>query len=54
MVDNIYFGDSKRKEDSGDSYQSSYTGNYSQTQDTGSQSGNAFADLGDDDGELPF
>ena len=54
VVDNIYFGDSKRKEDSGDSYQSSYTGNYSQTQDTGSQSGNAFADLGDDDGELPF
>ena len=33
VVDNIYFGDSKRKEDSGDSYQSSYTGNYSQTQD---------------------
>ena len=54
VVDNIYFGDSKRKEDSGDCYQSSYTGNYSQTQDTGSQSGNAFADLGDDDGELPF
>lgn len=45
LVDNMYFGDSKR-DDNGPSYAPS--GSYSQTQQDG------FEELSDDDGELPF
>ena len=55
VVDNIYFGDSKRRDgDSGDyrgnSYNSSNSGSYS----TPAVSRGGFEELGDDDGELPF
>lgn len=54
VVDNIYFGDSKRREggdvrsDSRPAYQSSYESV------SPSMGASAFSELGDDDGELPF
>ena len=59
VVDNVYFGESRRR-DSGDS--GSYGGNYGSSGDSRSYSAPAssapsaspFAELDDDDGELPF
>ena len=54
VVDNIYFGDSKRREggdvrsESRPAYQSSYESV------SPSMGASAFSELGDDDGELPF
>ena len=49
IADNVYFGDAK-KDDGG-----SYTGGYqSAGQTAGVSSGTEFAELNDDDGELPF
>ena len=47
VVDNIYFGESKRSE-SRPAYQSSYESV------SPSMGASAFSELGDDDGELPF
>ena len=54
IADNVYFGDSKRDGDSGGSYS-----NYSRPAapapvDYGMPSGDQFAELADDDGDLPF
>jgi len=54
IADNVYFGDSKRDGDSGASYN-----NYSRPTapapvDYGMPSGDQFAELADDDGDLPF
>ena len=56
VVDNIYFGESKRREgetrsESRPSYQSAYQSYESVTPDMGAS---AFSALSDDDGELPF
>lgn len=53
VVDNMYFGESKRRDSAsqgGDS-RSSNAGSYSQSPSMGAS---AFSELGDDDGELPF
>ena len=54
VAENVYFGDSKRDGDSGGSYS-----NYSRPAapapvDYGMPSGDQFAELADDDGDLPF
>ena len=56
IADNVYFGDSKRD---GDSSGSSYGNSYSRSAapapvDYGMPSGDQFAELTDDDGDLPF
>ena len=56
IADNVYFGDSKRD---GDSSGSSYGNSYSRPAapapvDYGMPVGDQFAELADDDGELPF
>ena len=68
VADNVYFGDSKRDGESGGTYSSGYAGGYSSAP-MGGNSGYAapapsgygaptgvdqFAELSDDDGELPF
>ena len=61
-ADNVYFGESRRRdEDSRDSYggnnysANNYGGNsYDNNRSTPAPAPSAFADLGDDDGELPF
>ena len=58
VADNVYFGDSKRRDDGGDApSRSSYTPRPS-SQDSYGQSAaparSAFEELSDDDGELPF
>ena len=62
-ADNVYFGESRRDSDSnrGDSYDSRSTGSYEAPRSSGydaprsaAPAPSAFADLGDDDGELPF
>ena len=68
VADNVYFGDSKRDGESGGTYSSGYTGGYNPAP-MGGNSGYAapapsgygaptgvdqFAELSDDDGELPF
>ena len=50
VADNVYFGDSKREGDGGQTYTPPSSGAY-QPQ---SQSGGGYDDLADDDGELPF
>ncbi len=56
VVDNIYFGESKRRE--GDASQSTfappYGGNDYASQSAPSVAHNEFEELSDDDGELPF
>lgn len=55
VVDNIYFGESKRRdgESAANSFASPYTGNdYSSQNSTSLPTG--FEELSDDDGELPF
>ena len=62
VADNVYFGESRRREDDNrDSYGagnyagSSYGGNsYDNNRSASAPAPSAFADLGDDDGELPF
>ena len=56
IAENVYFGDSKRD---GDSSGSSYGNSYSRPAapapvDYGMPAGDQFAELADDDGELPF
>ena len=59
VADNVYFGDSKRRDDGGEppARSDSYS-NRSSSQDSYGQSSapsrGAFEDLSDDDGELPF
>ena len=62
VADNVYFGDSKRDSDNGGGYGNSY--NFSQVPPTAPTApmngygapagGDQFAELSDDDGELPF
>ena len=47
IAESVYFGDSKRDVDSGQPSSSGYPGSYSAPSDS-------FADMKDDDGELPF
>ena len=49
VADNVYFGDSKRDGEGGGSYGGSYGGGYSAP-----AGGDQFAELTEDDGELPF
>jgi single-strand DNA-binding protein len=51
VADNIYFGDSKRDGDSGGAGGYSAPSSYAAPSAPG---GDQFADLSDDDGELPF
>ena len=55
VADNVYFGDAKRDGDGG-SYQGGYSRSAAPAPDYGmpSPADNQFADLADDDGELPF
>ena len=56
-ADNVYFGESRRRDDEGrDSYApTSYGGNsYDNNRSASAPAPSAFAELGDDDGELPF
>ena len=57
VVDNIYFGESRRRDgDSGDSRSSSYSsyGNSGSAGKSSAPAASAFAELDDGDGELPF
>ena len=64
VADNVYFGDSKRDGEGGGSYGGSYGGGYSAPAPSAPVpppaytapmgGGNQFAELDDDDGELPF
>ena len=68
VAENVYFGDSKRDGESGGSYSSGYTGGYNAAPMGGNSGYSApapsgygapsgvdqFAELSDDDGELPF
>ena len=57
VVDNMYFGESRRRDgDSGDSRSSSYSsyGNSGSAGKSSAPAASAFAELDDGDGELPF
>ena len=57
VVDNMYFGESRRRDgDSGDSRSSSYSsyGNSGSAGKSSAPAASAFAELNDGDGELPF
>ena len=56
VVDNMYFGESRRDGDSGDSRSSSYSsyGNSGSAGKSSAPAASAFAELDDGDGELPF
>ena len=57
VVDNMYFGESRRRDgDSGDSRSSSYSsyGNSGSAGKSSAPTASAFAELDDGDGELPF
>ena len=57
VVDNMYFGESRRRDgDSGDSRSSSYSsyGNSGSAGKSSAPAATAFAELDDGDGELPF
>ena len=57
VVDNVYFGESRRRDgDSGDSRSSSYSsyGNSGSAGKSSAPAASAFAELDDGDGELPF
>ncbi len=57
VADNVYFGDSKRDGDSAGGYQRAYSeqpsASYNQSY-TPAVTGSDFAELSDDDGDLPF
>ena len=57
VIDNMYFGESRRRDgDSGDSRSSSYSsyGNSGSAGKSSAPAASAFAELDDGDGELPF
>ena len=55
VADNVYFGDSKKEESSGNSYGgNNYGGNYGQGSGGYSAPASDFAMLNDDDAQLPF
>ena len=58
VVDNMYFGESRRRDgDSSDNRSSSYSSSYSSAGSAGRSSApaaSAFSELDDGDGELPF
>ena len=57
VVDNMYFGESRRRDgDSGDSRSNSYSsyGNSGSAGKSSAPAASAFAELDDGDGELPF
>ena len=57
VVDNVYFGESRRRDgDSGDSRSSSYSsyGNSGSAGKSSAPAASAFSELDDGDGELPF
>lgn len=52
VVDNIYFGESKRRD--GDAARTESRPAYQSSYESVSPAASAFSELGDDDGELPF
>ena len=57
VADNVYFGESRRRDESGDAPRTSYaprTPSQESYERAGSAARNTFEDLSDDDGELPF
>ena len=54
VADNVYFGDSRRDSDSGESRGSSYSAPYSEKPKSSAPAPGAFSELDDVDGELPF
>ena len=56
VVDNMYFGESRRREDDGNNYGSRSTNNFDRYEQSSRASApsSPFSDLSDDDGELPF
>ena len=56
VVDNMYFGESRRREDDGNNYGSRTTSSYDRYEQSSRASApsSPFSDLSDDDGELPF
>ena len=58
VADNVYFGESKRRDEGGEPPRSSYTPANTPSQESyeraSSAARNTFEDLSDDDGELPF
>lgn len=58
VADNVYFGDSKRRDEGGEASRSSYAPSSAPSQESYERASNAarntFEDLSDDDGELPF
>ncbi|MBR6113729.1 MAG: single-stranded DNA-binding protein [Oscillospiraceae bacterium] len=57
VADNVYFGDSKRREDGGEPARSSYaprTPSQESFERASSAARSTFEDLSEDDGELPF
>ena len=55
VVDNMYFGESRRRDgDSSDNRSSSYSSSYSSAGRSSAPAASAFSELDDGDGELPF
>lgn len=57
VADNVYFGESKKSRDSGESYRAAPSGNSyadSFSNASGSSPASAFSELDDGDGDLPF
>ncbi len=56
VAENVYFGESKRRDDGGESARSGYAPRTpsQESYERPSPSNSSFADLTDDDGELPF
>ncbi len=54
VADNVYFGESKRREGGEGSYHDSPAPRSSQSSYDGSSKGSAFSELNDGDGDLPF
>ena len=57
VVDNMYFGESRRREDDGNTYGSRSNNSYDRYEQSPSRASapsSPFSDLSDDDGELPF
>ena len=54
VVDNVYFGESKRREGGEMRGEPRHNASYDAPRSYDAPSASAFAELGDDDGELPF
>lgn len=54
VVDNMYFGESKRREGGDMRGEPRHSSSYDAPAPSMSMGASAFSDLGDDDGELPF